>query len=125
MAKAYEQTYLLAVVIFIVEALRGSKRERILYTVTLVFSLLLLIFYIGFLSKPVVALTPLGPWIAGSTISMGELEYAIQALLVLAPFTPAVFTLRSVSIVVKVVFIAIFVIALSYTLFTITIAPTP
>jgi len=122
MATAYEQTCLLAVVISIVEALRGGMRERILYTATLVFSLLLLIFYTGFPSKPVVALTPLGPWIAGSTISMGGLGHAIQALLVLALFTPAIFMLRSVDIVVKVIFIAIFVFAFSPMLFTITIA---
>jgi len=122
MAMSYELTCLLALVVSLIEVIRSKGYAKIAYLTSLSVSALLLLFYVGYPFKPVVALSTAGLSVAGGARVVTGLKYSVICLLMLAPFSPALITLRKVDTTVKVAIVLMFVFSLSYNISTITVS---
>jgi len=122
MAMSYELTCILAVIISLIEILRLKGSARAVYLAPLSMSILLLLFYAGYPSRPPLTLSSSGVSIyGGDRFGTAGLKYTIVSLLALAPFTPALTLLRKSDITIRTIMAVSLVLALSYNLFTVAI----
>jgi hypothetical protein len=109
-ALAYEPVAVLALFLSIAETLLAKGVRKLLFSATLIFTLLVLLWYVQFPQTPVMALTPSGVYVAGNIEynPATALNYTITCLLLLSPSITIATIWRSIDVRTKLTIVVLF-----------------